>query len=228
MIFTGDFMAFISYNSFIYKAYEKALNWVGDLNWNWLKEKITGRRYYDLTDADLEDIRTALARNYFIIGTRRKTVFSTYLIGFATWVKTGKFGHYDHILLNFEENDPATDYDFQLYEATSAGAHISTFMEVFDCDSVVLLRPKNMTIEEWTYCVDRAKLDLGKPYDDMFNLYDDTHISCVEMVRNALRAVPDYEKKFPNFEAEVGKIKNLTPQMYYDCTDFEIVYEVRR
>jgi hypothetical protein len=221
-------MALITYDSFIYKAYEKILNKLGDIQWNWLKEKLTGRRYYDLTDAVLQDIRTALATNYFIICTRRKTVISTYLIALATMVKTGKFGHWCHVLVNLEEDNPETDNQFQLYEATSDGAHIATFMEVFDCDSVALLRPKNIAVEDWHGVIERTKKDLGKPYDDMFNLYDDTHISCVEMVRSALMTIPDYEKKFPHFEAQIAKVKNLTPQMFYDCEDFEVVYEVRR
>lgn len=221
-------MSIISYDSYIYKAYSTVLYHIGAINWNWLKTKVTGKRYYNLTDADLQDIRQALSKNYFIINTRRNTAFSTYLIAFANFVKTGSFGHYDHVLLNLEDDNPNDDVNFQLYESTAKGSHISTFMEVFDCDSVALLRPKNVSIDEWHYVLDQAKLELGKPYDDIFQLNDDTHLSCVELVRNALKKIPDYEKKFPNLEKAIAKAGNLTPQMYYECEDFEVVYEVRR
>jgi hypothetical protein len=221
-------MAILSYDSLAYRVYSKGLNTLGNLNWNKIKEKITGRRYYDLTDPDLDLIREMLAKNYFIIATRRKTVLSTYMIGAATLIKTGKTGHYDHVLLNLEDDDPADDEHYQLYESTSKGAHISTFMEVFNCDSVALMRPKNMPISEWHAVVDFTKTQIGKPYDNVFNLNDDTRVSCVELVRNALRAVPDYDKRFPNFETAIKKAGNLAPQMYYDCPDFEVIYEIRR
>jgi len=215
------------YDSFIYKAYSKALYHITHINWNWIDKKINGS-YYNLTEADHNDIRAALAKNYFIIGTRRNNFMSTYLIMLAHFVKTGKKCHYSHVLLNLEEDDPATDEHYQLYESTSKGVGIGTFKEVFDVDSVVLLRPKNISIEEWHYVVEQVKKDIGKPYDDFFKINDDTHLSCVELIRNGLKKIPDYDKKFANFEAEIAKAGNLTPEMYYTSKDFEIVYEIRR
>jgi hypothetical protein len=221
-------MAFISYDSLLYKIYKSIITPLGECNWSWLKEKITGRRYYNLTDVDLDYLRQALSLNYFIIATRRKTVLSTYLIGLATFFKTGKFGHYDHVLLNLEDDAPKADAYYQLYEATAKGAHISTFMDVFNCDSVVLMRPKNITVVEWHEVVEGAKKDLGKQYDDLFNLNDSTRVSCVEMVRDSLKCVDGYDAKFVSFEAAIKKVGNLTPQMYYDSDDFEKVWEIRR
>jgi hypothetical protein len=41
-------------------------------------------------------------------------------------------------------------------------------------------------------------------------------------------AEPDYQENFANFEKMIKERKNLTPQMFYDCPDFEVVYEVRK
>lgn len=221
-------MSLFSYNSPLVKLYSAILTPIGKIDWGWIKEKFFGRRYYNLTDKDLNDIRELLSTGYYIIETRRNCVMSTYLICLANFVKTGKFGHYDHVLLNVEDDNPEDDIHFQLYQATASGSSISTFMEVFDCDSVVLMRPKNITVEEWHIVVEHAKKQIGKPYDDLFDLNDDTHLSCVELVRNSLRGIPGYDEKFPNLEASIKKVGNLTPQMYYDCPDFEVVYEIRR
>jgi hypothetical protein len=39
--------------------------------------------------------------------------------------------------------------------------------------------------------------------------------------------LPDYEVRFRRFEDLIQKRKNLTPQMFYECDDFEVVFEVR-
>lgn len=45
-----------------------------------------------------------------------------------------------------------------------------------------------------------------------------------ELVRLILSNEKDYDKNFSNFEALIKKHKNLSPQMIYDCGDFDIVY----
>ena len=39
---------------------------------------------------------------------------------------------------------------------------------------------------------------------------------------------PDYYTNFANFEKLIAERKNLTPQMFYECPDFEVVFEIRR
>ena len=68
----------------------------------------------------------------------------------------------------------------------------------------------------------------GLPYDDLFCLVDRSEVSCVEMCRIALQAEPNYAENFAELEKAIAKYKNLTPQMYRDCSDFEVVYEAKR
>jgi len=90
-----------------------------------------------------------------------------------------------------------------------------------------LLKPKCMDIRQWTRVLDKLKNDVGKPYDTLYNLADDQSISCVELVRNALSASPTYKQDFAHFEELISKYKNLDPEMFYICRDFEVVWEVR-
>lgn len=126
------------------------------------------------------------------------------------------------------EDDVNSETDFRLMEATSAtGVAYAPFGEVFDCDSVALLKPKSMPLTEWTVVMDNLKTHEGKKYDTVYELADATKMSCVELVRTALMATPNYYTNFANFEKMVVKAKNLDPHMFYTCGDFEVVYEVR-
>ena len=58
----------------------------------------------------------------------------------------------------------------------------------------------------------------------LFDLSDDTHVSCVELVLNALKAV-NYDEEFANLKILIAEEKNLVPQMYRSCTDFMVKYE---
>ena len=120
---------------------------------------------------------------------------------------------------------PADVDKFKFMEATVTGVHYSTFDEVFDCDTVCLLSPKNMPNKEWTDVIDKLVKENGKPYDDLFQLADESHISCVELVRDALEADDQYKTNFANLEALIQKEGNLLPQMFRECSDFEVVYE---
>jgi hypothetical protein len=199
-------------------VFDKVTILIGKINWN------DGE--YKVTEAEMDTIRQMLAKNYYIILTRHDGHLSTYAVGFAHWVLTGKWGHYAHALMNLE-GEVVTDADFRMIEATGVGVHYSTFDEVFTCDSIALLKPKCMTIEKWTSVLDKLKSNLGKPYDTLFDLAQDQAFSCVSLVRNALMAEPNYHIDFANFEAMIAKEKNLDPNMLYECPDFEIVWETR-
>ena len=181
-----------------------------------------------ITPEDKAEIMAMLKDNYYIILTRRRNHLSTQAIAFTNFLLTGKWGYYSHVLMNLEDEVP-TVRDFRLMEATSAGVHYSDFDTVFgSADGVCLMKPTTMAIEKWTSVLDYAKTCLGKPYDTLYDLANDNALSCVELVRTALMAEPDYEKNFANFEAMIKRRKNLTPHMFYDCPDFEVVYEIRR
>lgn len=207
--------------NFLKKIYDAVASWVvigiGKIHWG----------YRDgLTDAELDKVRQLLIPNYYIIVTHRNNHLSTYFVSLASFVLTGKFSYWAHVLLNLE-NTVKTDADFRLVEAIGSGTQLSPFSLVFQVHGVALLKPKNMSAEYWTMVMDKALSEVGKPYDTLFDLANDNALSCVELVRTALMAEPDYEKNFANFEAMIKSDKNLTPQMYYDCPDFEVVYEVR-
>jgi hypothetical protein len=180
-----------------------------------------------LSDDELSKIKEALKPNYYVILTRRNNHFTTYMISVANFFLTGKFSYWSHALMNLEDEVEKIS-DFRLVEAIGTGVTISPFKSVFNVNGVVLLKPKHLTIEKWTAILDKAKGSVGRPYDSLFDLKNDSAMSCVELVRYALQADPDYTTNFAEFEAMISKRKNLTPQMFYDCADFEVVYEVRR
>jgi hypothetical protein len=128
--------------------------------------------------------------------------------------------------LEDEVKDPN---DFRLIEAVGTGTRFATFEDVFgDPDAVLLLKPKSMTTDEWTGLLDAGKTYLGRPYDTLFDLKNDKALSCVELVRDILKAVPDYYLDFACFEDMLKAYTNLTPDMFAMCPDFEPVYKVAR
>lgn len=220
---------FVSYNSLVYKVIKAVLTCAGNITWNWLHALFNDGLYYSLTKADHAELRKLLASNYYIILISRKAHLTTYLVGLASLVKDGKWSSWSHALMNVDNVTDPTSWDqFKLMEATSTGVHWSTFMEVFDCDAVCLLKPKNVTLDDWTEIIDGLTSQEGLPYDDLFELTDASHVSCVELVLNALKAMPTYREKLPSLEASIEKVGNLTPQMFYDSDDFEIVLELHR
>lgn len=215
------------YKSWWYKIWDRVGIFLGSINWCHLIAKRNGGVYWSLTADEHAKIKELLAKNYVIISTARKCHLTTYLIRLLSIIKGSKNPTYSHVLMNVEGDDPATDDDYRLIEATGVGVHYSTFMQVFDCDSVCIMKPKAVTHEEWNIAIDAAMLELGKPYDEIFNLNDDSHVSCVEMVRCAMKKIPDYKSKFPVFEQMIESSGNLTPQMYRDCPDFEVILEIK-
>ena len=177
---------------------------------------------------DKAKITELLKKDYYIILTRHSNHLSTYMINMSDYFLTKKWGYWSHGLMNFEDqvNGQA---DFKLLESTAPGVSWDTFDTVFgDCSAVCLLKPKNMKIEEWTAVLDKAKTDVGKPYDTLYDLAQEKQLSCVELVRNALMGEPNYFLDFTNFEALVQSYGEVTPQMFYGCPDFETVFEVKR
>jgi hypothetical protein len=216
------------YKTPYYALLEKIMSIVTRINWCSMRSLFNHGVYWSLTENDHDFLRKALTKDYYIVCTARKCHLTTFIIRAVSSLRGSSAPYYSHVLMNVEGDEPVLDSDFKLIEATGKGVHYSTFMQVFDCDSVALLKPKNMTLEDWTTALDEARKQNGKPYDNLFDLMDETHLSCVELVRDALLKVPGYAEKFPHFEAMISKERNLTPQMYYDCPDFEIVWEVKR
>ena len=206
---------------FLKKIINKIINWtvitIGKIHWTYKN---------GLTDTELDMLRSYLRDNYYIIVTHRNNHLSTYFVSLVSFLLSGKWSYWAHTLLNIE-GSVNSDNDFKLIESTGTGVHFSNFSDTFQVHGVALLKPRSMAIEEWTIVMTKAISELGKPYDTLFNINNDDALSCVELVRTSLMAEPDYEINFVNFEKMIKTEKNLTPQMFYDCPDFEIVWEKR-
>lgn len=207
------------------KPFDAFVNWAAKISW---KQK------HPITPIDKENLARLLTKDYYIIATRRGNFLTTYFIGIANFFLSGKFGYYSHVLMNLED-EVKGHADFKFVEALGNGTQYSTWTEVFgdftganSPDAVALIKPKCLSVEDWTAVLDGARAQVGKPYDTLFDLKDDKAISCVELIRLALKQTKDYERNFANFEKLIAKRKNLTPQMFLECKDFEIYYEIRR
>jgi hypothetical protein len=181
----------------------------------------------------VSQVRKLLSQNNYIILTRHNGHLSSYAIDFAHWVFTLKPGHYGHALLNVEQTYSET-YGFEFIQATTPGVGFASFEDIFDqqCGSVCILKPKSLTIEEWSMVIDKAKTDIGKPYDLALDPSQTAALDCVELVRDALIAEPGYETEFAKLEAMIARHNTLDPQMYYEAAQgsdacFEIVFEAR-
>jgi len=187
--------------------------------------KVILNKRNNITEEDKIILANLLANGYYIILTGGNNHLSNIVVSFLSLIKTGKWAKYSHVLMNCDNiTDPTDRNSFKFIEATAVGVHYSTFDEVFACDNVCLLTPKEISNEEWTAIIDRSIECRGKPYDDLFDLSDDTHLSCVELVLTALKAI-DYEYHFQNLIKMINKSGNLVPQMYRDCPDFIVEIE---
>jgi RNAse (barnase) inhibitor barstar len=213
---------------FIIPAWNVLMRWISKLHWNRTRAVLNNGIYYKLREEDHDQIRELLARNYFIILTRSGSHLTSHLVSVASLFIEGKLSHYTHALMNVEGDIPG-NLGYHLIEATNVGVHYSTFMEVFDCDSVALLAPKDVGIVEWTKVLDTVKDELGKDYDTLFDIMEGERVSCVELVYWGLRKLPDFQERFPKLiELVHQRDNNLTPQMLYDTGELDIIFEVRR
>jgi len=179
-----------------------------------------------LTDDERAELAKLLASGYYIILTGNSYHLSSIFVKVMTFLKTGRWTRYSHVLMNCDFMTDPRDVDkFKFMEATVTGVHYSTFNEVFDCDAVCILTPSNMSNEAWTKVIDQLLLYNGRPYDDLFQLSDSTRISCVELVRDALKGDPNYRINFGKLEELIWWEGNLVPHMFRECSDFKVVYE---
>lgn len=187
--------------------------------------KIQWSKRHAITDAERDDIAKALASGYYIILVGNKSHLSSVIVSFLSWLKTGKWAKYSHVLMNCDNiTNPDERHAFKFVEADVKGVVYTTFDQVFECDFVCLLTPKNVKNDEWTKIIDALVNQVGKPYDDLFDLADSTRASCVEVVLDALEAA-DYTKEFSNLKRMIAEEGNLIPQMYRECPDFIVALE---
>lgn len=184
--------------------------------------------YWKLKESDHNELRRKLASGYYIILTAGHPSLSGTGVKLATFFKNGFWPKFTHALLNVDSlEDPLHSHEFRFVEANQYGVVYTSFMGVFDCDIVALLRPKGFTEEQWEQALMRAKDNVGKGYDTLFDIFDDKEMSCVEVVRDALiHSFPtytEYKKNFANFEALIEKNGwDLIPEMYFQSDDFTL------
>ena len=215
----------MNYNGIIYKSLHLITRFISKINWRGVRSLFNNGRGSDVIYSEQRDAELLLRDDNYFILTEHKTYLSTYFIRFMTWVKTGKWPRYCHILMNVEVDIVTDKEGFDLMEATNSGVHWSTFDDVFTCDNFCILKAKNVLASEWATIMIGLNKQYGKSYDDFFNIKDSSHVSCVEMCLLSLKELPDFELRFPNLAKMVKDVGNLTPQMYRDCLDFEVVYE---
>jgi len=193
-----------------------------------LSSKVKWRQKDHLTSDDEDVLKEKFRTDYYIIATRKQNFLTTYLMNLGNWLLGGRMGKFSHVLMNLED-EVRTDDDFRFIEATSHGTHFSTFKDVFDpVDRVALIAPKHITVAEWTAALDKMKTYIGTPYDNLFNMKNALEINCVELVRIALQSTPNYDVNFAEFETLLRKRKKLTPEMFLECSDFEVVFEIKK
>jgi hypothetical protein len=217
----------MKYNSFIYKALHRVTRVLSSIQWVGVRALFNGGNRFDLTEQEKHYCAQVLRSGYYLILTQHKSFLTTYLIGALSLIKTGKWPKYCHVLMNLDVGNPDDKEGFKLMEATNAGVHYSSFEEVFGCDNICIIEPKNMNAQEWVLVMKELATQLGKSYDDFFDINDESHVSCVEMCLESLKASPTFEQDFPNLSAMIKKVGNLTPQMYRDCLDFNVIYETK-
>lgn len=206
-----------------YTLFQKVQIWIIEL-----LAKIHWKQTRPLTEDDDAMLKEKFAKDYYIIASRRGNYLTTFFISFGNFLLTGKWGFYSHVSMNLED-EVTSDSDFRFIEATGKGTHYSTYREVFHkVDAVALIKPKNMPLSEWTDALDKIKIYLGRPYDNLFDLKNALEINCVELIRLALENTPNYHTRFAEFEKMIAKKKTLTPDMFVECSDFEIIYRIRK
>lgn len=194
------------------------------VHWRPLRKLIFGKGFR-LSAEDHRAIKRILSTGYYIILTEDRTHLSSWAVKIGHFFLTGKWPRYTHALVNVE---PDKSTEFRFVEALNKGVKLSLFNDVFQCDSVCILKPKRFSIEEVDEAMGASLRYIGLKYDKRFRYNNASELSCVEVARNCLKTLPNYAEKMRIFEFMIASEKNLTPQMFRDCPDFEVVREFRR
>lgn len=178
-----------------------------------------------LTPMDRIEIMDKLRNGNYMIAVKDPYSLSGFFVRFSHWFLTGHKAHYTHVLLNLEDDGE----DFKFVEATSSGVHTSDFHEVFKhAQNVALLKPKYYTSNEFDECIKHANDLVGKKYDFGYNVNDESKMSCVEVVLSCLKKLPFYSDRMRCLEFLMKYERNLTPDMYVEVPDIEVVLEIKR
>lgn len=197
----------------------------GKISWAGLKYFFTGSEY-DLSDGQIDRVTTLLQNGRYVVLTRRDSHLSTYMVSLAHWLLTlkkdsrPKFARWSHVLMHIESG-----LNLDIIESAGRGVQRVSFYRALCVDHICVLKPKYLNNDQMEQVNELAKSYIGTLYDSTFDLHNDNRISCVELIyRTIMRVSPG---ALPNLNAMILKYGNLTPQMFYDCGDFEIVLEMK-
>lgn len=207
------------------KFMEPFLDWfflkvISPISWEPLTAKIKGRPFA-LTLRQFDEVVQIWETMHTITLTRRKSHLTTYLIQIGHFIVTGKWSMYwAHALFN---DGPIA------IEAIGKGVVKNLPKDVLNVDGVAVLIPKHIHLVSWEMIMDEARrhVEAGTKYDNLFDAASDKKVSCIELIYDALKEVENHREIWPNFFDLVEREGNVTPQMLYDCGDFEVIYEVR-
>jgi hypothetical protein len=191
---------------------------VGQMNWTGWKYLFTGREY-DLEPHQIKEACEILKAQNCVGLSYKSTHFTSFLIMLGHFLMTGHWIKWCHAWMNIE-GDIKDSKDLEIYESISAGLVKSPFWKVFNSDAIILLKPKNLSEEQWQDVLQYLKDKLGTPYDICMDEQKDDQLNCVEtVVRSILRANPN---ALPIISRMMKRYGQLTPAMLL-YGDFEIV-----
>lgn len=219
--------SFLQKHTRLYPAYRALCNLFAEVKWQRTQAVRNGGIYYSLIEEDHDKLRKLLKEDYYVILTHRKCHLTSYVIALISFFATGKLTYWTHTAMNVE-GDINNHMDFRIIEATGKGVHFSTFMEVFDCDGVALLKPRGVPREQWSLAMEAAKAEIGLEYDLFFDINDASKVSCVEVFYQALKAIPAYQERFPNLLKMIAVKGELEPEMLLRSEDMDVVFMVKR
>lgn len=205
------------YNFFIIKI-------IGRIEFTSIKYLFTGRAV-DMTAPDVKQVAMKLLMDRYVGLSYRKTHLTSFFISLVHFVLTGVWRKWSHAWINVDDeiSDPL---GMQIFESVGAGAIVSPFWDVIVVDAVVLLKPKFVKEQDWDKIHKVLLSQQGTAYDTRGRCKDISELNCVERVVVAILTVDS--TALPNLKKMMDKKKQLTPQMLYDCGDFEICLEIRR
>lgn len=207
-----------------------ALNIIGPIRFDRIVFLFTGR-YYKLTSEDRDECRKLMENGHYIWLSRRNTHLTTYIIDFLNYLlgrfKINLHKTYTHAFFNISED--------LLIEAIGRGVIHSYFDDVFDCDWICAVKINGLSNEEWSQISRKMAANswkqLNKKYDTVFDIHDDSKLSCVELIRVLIvEAIGNnkYAEVMSDFERLMQNQGNLTPQMIRNSKSFDIVLEIKR
>lgn len=189
---------------------------IGSIRWDFRKKDFKKHQH----DILLETIKEG---NYLIL-TKNKYTLSALVVSILSYIKTKEWPDYTHILISFKRENGKVGF----VEATKNGVHYSDYKMITDVSNICVIAPISINDKEWQKVLYKVEKQIGKKYDNLFDLNDNERLSCVELVRFSLQALHDYYDNFKCIENKIEKYGNLTPQMFRDSSDFNVILEMKK